>query len=313
MLSRFARAADPGPFAIGGCAHFRGEGRHNYHVVFGFITHGNEDGTLPAALRLLDELKSGLLKPGGPVTLLLGNPEAATAGVRFLEEDLNRVFTFDRPADSLERRRADEARGILDAADLFLDFHQTQTPTESAFWTFPWDPRLAAWARVAGAAPRGLTRAPGGIFSTGKCCLDEYVRARGKIGFTAEVGEKGQDPDQARRTHEAACRVLSAVDLVMSGQETLDQIAQSREAIDWYTTVDVGSASSPDVRLKPGLINWSAVGEGELLSPPEGPEIRAARQGHVLFPKYPGPGEAAPPELYRLAQRLSDPWGHYGP
>jgi len=81
MLSRFARAADPGPFAIGGCAHFRGEGRHNYHVVFGFITHGNEDGTLPAALRLLDELKSGLLKHDGTVTLLLGNPEAAPAGV----------------------------------------------------------------------------------------------------------------------------------------------------------------------------------------------------------------------------------------
>jgi succinylglutamate desuccinylase len=245
------------------------------------------------------------------VTLLLGNPEAAAADVRFLEEDLNRVFTFDRPADSLERRRAEEIRPLLDAADLFLDFHQTQTPTESAFWTFPWDPELAAWARVAGAAPRGLTRAPGGIFSAGKCCLDEYVRGREKIGFTAEVGEKGADSNQARLTYEAARRVLLAVDVVMSGEGTLGQIAESQAAIEWYRTVGVGAGSSPDVRLRPGLVNWSAVSEGEILSPPEGPLVRAASDGCILFPKYPGLGEPAPPELYRLAQMLPDPWSYY--
>ncbi|HSC86679.1 MAG TPA: succinylglutamate desuccinylase/aspartoacylase family protein, partial [Polyangiaceae bacterium] len=194
LLERFQAIARPGSLGVPYSHHAPGSGRHTQHVVLGFAIHGNEHGTLPALLRLTEELNDGSLSPGGPVTLLLGNPEAVLADERFLEEDFNRVFTFDRPAQSLERRRAEQVRPLLDRADWFLDFHQTQTPTERAFWTFPWDRRLALLARALAPASVGLTRKPGQAFSAGMCCLDEYVRNRGCVGTTVELGLRGRDP-----------------------------------------------------------------------------------------------------------------------
>ena len=306
-LDRFRSLADLGPYGDPWCHHHAGEGRHEQHTVFGFIIHGNENGTLPAALRLVEALRSGEVQTGGPVSVLLGNPAAAREDVRFLEEDFNRVFTFDRPAESLERRRAESVRAVLDAADLFLDFHQTQTPTESAFWTFPWDTRFGHWARVAAVAPVGITRAPGQVFSKGTCCLDEYVRGRGKIGITAELGMRGEDADQANAAFEACVRVLSAVDAIAAGATTLSARADAERSIRWYRTAHVVPARDAHDRLRPGVENWMPVEGGERLSAVGTPEIVAPEAGVVLFPKYPRDGDPPPPELFRIGVPVDDP------
>lgn len=275
--------------------------------MLGFLTHGNEFGTLPAAVELLQSLKEGRLNPLGPVSIVLGNVAAAEANQRFLEEDLNRVFTFDQEAESLERRRAEQLRPLFDQADFFLDFHQTQTPTESAFWTFPWEGDLGLWARVIGAAPVGLTRAAGGSFSKGRCCIDEYVRGRGRPALTAEVGEKGWDDEQAARTLDASLKLIEAYDVVMCGQHQLATLAHHQAPIAWFETRDIVPARSPEDALRPGLGNWTQVEQGELLSAPGTPEIRASAAGRVLFPKYPRPGDPLAPELFRLGVALEDP------
>jgi succinylglutamate desuccinylase len=276
-------------------------------VVLGFVTHGNEWGTLPAALQLQKDLALGSLKPAGPVTLLLGNRQAALQNVRFVEEDFNRVFTFDQPAKSLERSRAEQVRPLLDATDYFLDFHQTQTPTEAPFWTFPWTGDLGLWARAIGGAPLGLTRRANGAFSPGKSCLDEYVRERGNMGITLEVGTKGPDPEQAVRTYEAAKRFVAAVSAIARAETDLRSLAFEQPPIHWYATREVIQAVTKEHRLRPGLGNWTAVESGEVLSAPGAPEIRASEPGRILFPKYPGPNEPPPPELFRLGVPIEDP------
>jgi succinylglutamate desuccinylase len=258
-------------------------------------------------LRLQEELISGRLAHGGPVTLLLGNPEAVRADVRFLEEDFNRVFTFDRPATSLERQRAELVRPLLDQADWFLDFHQTQTPTERAFWTFPWDVRLADLARALGPAHVGLTRKPGQAFSAGLRCLDEYVRDRGRIGTTVEVGMRGQDQAQAEVTYRAARRLIALVDDIDAGRTTLADRAAEQPALSWFRTAHVVLAETPEHRLRPGLQNWSAIHAGEVLSAEGAPLIIAPVDGVALFPKYVAPGQAPPPELVRIAVAVDDP------
>lgn len=307
LLQAFLAQRDTGPFAYAYCHHHQGRGAHDFHTVIGCITHGNEHGTLPAALRLLSELASGEVAPLGPVTLLLGNPEAARADQRFLEEDFNRVFTFDRPAQSHERRRAEAVRPILDAADLFLDLHQTQTPTAKPFWTFPWDPEFGLWARAIGAAPVGLTRRAGQVFSAGTCCLDEYVRGRGKTGLTAEIGMRGQDTAQAERAYDAMRNLLATVDALRAEGASLESRASAMPPIEWYRTTHVVPAQTREHRLRPGLGNWTRVHAGETLSAPEAPMLTAPADGYVLFPKYPRPSDPPPPELYRLAERVEDP------
>lgn len=306
LLEGFLARRDRGPFSYEYCHHHAGADRHTSHTVIGCLIHGNEHGTLPAVLRFVDALQSGELVAGGPVTVLLGNPEAARAGERFLEEDFNRVFTFDRPAESHERRRAEAVRPILDAADVFLDLHQTQTPTEGPFWTLPWSASLGLWARAIAAAPVGLTRRSGQQFSTGTCCLDEYVRQRGKTGLTAELGMRGQDPVQAERAFQAMQRLVRTVDAVAEGTP-LAALAATMPKIAWYVTTHVVPAETSEHRLRPGIGNWTTVAAGERLSPDDGPEILAPASGRVLFPKYPRPTDPPPPELFRLAEPLTDP------
>jgi len=306
-LSQFESLATPGPLAIPWTSHFPGEERIKTHLVLGFITHGNEWGTLPAALRVLAELKTGHLKSAGPITFLLGNPRATRKNVRFVDEDFNRVFSFERPADNGERQRAEEVRPLLDSADIFLDFHQTQTPTESPFWTFPWDEAHAHWAQIIAAAPLGLTRPPGGVFSKGKCCLDEYVRNRGKIGLTAEVGTKGADKVQEELTYQSIVRLLSALERIEVENCSLQELAEVAPPVQWYQTAEVVAARTKDDRLRDGLGNWSSVDQGEILSAPGGPLLRASQSGKILFPKYPQPGEPLAPELFRLGTPLENP------
>ncbi len=104
LLARFESIAIPGPFDYPWCHSVDG-GQHDIHVVFGAMVHGNEFGSLPAVVRLVECLKNGDIRFGGRVTIFLGNPEAARENKRFLEADLNRVFLENR-GDRHEHHRA---------------------------------------------------------------------------------------------------------------------------------------------------------------------------------------------------------------
>jgi hypothetical protein len=139
--------------------------------------------------------------------------------------------------------------------------------------------------------------------------LDEYVRERQKIGLTLELGEKGPDPGQAERAYVACTRLIEAYDAVSRGA-SLPQLADRSAAISWYETADIYRPAGPHYRLRQGLGCFSKVAEGEVLSAPNTPDIRASAAGCVMFPKYPKPGEQAS-ELFRLATELKDPFTHY--
>ncbi len=314
-LARFCELSEqaPSPLGVEGHACFRPEASsRTEHLVISFAVHGNEWGSLPAAVALLHGLISGQLKTRGPVSLLLGNLEAIRRGVRFVEEDYNRVFVFDQPAESLERRRAEEVRPVLDQADFLFDLHQTQTPTESAFWTFPWTQELSDWATIIGAAPRAMVRAPGGAFSPGKKCLDEYVRDRGKVGITAELGEKGPDRVQAQNAYDSCVRLMRAFDAVCTKEASVFDLAAEGAVPRWFETVDVVAPPSRKTRLRPGISCFCEVARGQVLSAEGSPELLAARDGYVMFPKYPPPGQEMPPEIYRLAVEIADAKERFG-
>ena len=112
------------------------------------MVHGNEVGSLPAAVRLVETLKGQDLRFGGRVTVFIGNPEAGLEDRRFLEADLNRVF-LDGVASSHEANRAREIMPILDTADLFIDFHQTILATEQPYICSLATRRLAMGPRIA--------------------------------------------------------------------------------------------------------------------------------------------------------------------
>ena len=104
--------------------HYDG-GRYDYHVGASVMVHGNEVGPLSGLIAIIDALSHQIVNFGGRFTCFIGNVEAALEQKRFLDEDLNRVFTFHNDPQTHEQKRAQQLLPILDSLDLYIDFHQT--------------------------------------------------------------------------------------------------------------------------------------------------------------------------------------------
>jgi predicted deacylase len=111
-------------------------GRPGPHVLLNALIHGNE---LCGALALDHLFRTGVRPARGRLTLGFANVAAyarfdpARPGLsRYVDEDLNRVWSPDRldgPARSAELERARALRPLVDDADLLLDLHSMQFAT----------------------------------------------------------------------------------------------------------------------------------------------------------------------------------------
>jgi succinylglutamate desuccinylase len=260
-------------------------------------------------LKVMDELASGARTYGGKLTFFVGNPEAGLQGQRFLQSDLNRVF-MDGAPDDHEGRRGAEIRPILDAADVFVDLHQTIEPTRHAFYIFPFVPDGWLWARALASTRLWITRHPGQAFTTGAMCADEYVRARRLPGITLELSQRGFGNGGEERAYQAITDALALADAIAAGTTTLKVAAEAKEDLVFLETVHREPFTSDALALRPGLQNFDEVKAGDLLSAPGTPELRAPRDGMIVFPKYPprGPDGAykkpLPGEIYRIVAPL---------
>jgi succinylglutamate desuccinylase len=306
LLQRFRHAANPGPFAYEWAHHHDG-GQHPIHVVFGVLVHGDERGSLPAAVQLVQALTSGELKFGGKLTIFVGNPEAAREDRRFLEADLNRVF-LQRNADTHEDRRARLIMPILDAADVFLDFHQTILDTRQPFYITPWHTPGWHWARAIRSSPVWVTRDPRIPFSASSRCTDEYVAGRGKPGITVELSKKGFDDEAAKLCMRTMVDTLAHADEV-GGGSTIEDLAARQPELSFFQTTFTEPFASPEMMLRPGLVNFQPVRAGQTMQAEGSPAITIPDDGMLLFPKYPprqGTQATAPwpNDIYRLITPL---------
>jgi len=309
-LDAFLDARRPGPFGYR-WAHTHEGGVHDRAVVFQAITHGDEVGALPALIGVMRELAAGRLRFGGRAHFVLGNPEAALKGTRFVERDLNRVFVDDAP-ESLEARRAQALMPILDDCELFIDFHQTSQPARRPFYSFPWREDWAAWTRALGGDTAWTTRPAGAIFVPGMRCTDEYVRDRGAMGMTLELGQSGFTPMAARRAREEMLTAMSLLDALATDATSLEAAAAARPAPDCFAVVHVEPFGDPAMALAPGWSSFAPLREGQPLGASSAPALEAAADGEMLFPVYPertGDGRAVEPRpqtLFRIIRQVLD-------
>lgn len=310
-LARFdalVAAHGRGPFAYARTFHHDGGG-HGYHLVIGSMVHGDEVGSLPAVVAVAEALAAGTLRHAGKVTFFIGNPEAGRAGQRFLEADLNRVFV-DEPPDCHEGRRARELKPLLDAADVFIDLHQTIESTRHGFYIFPYGEEGWLWARALAATSMWVTRHPGVAFTTGAMCTDDYVRRRGRPGITIEVSQRGFGHGGEERAEAAIRRALALSDSIAAGGTTLRDAAMAEPELTFIETTHREKFDRDTLALRPGLVNFVEVKAGELLSASGTPELRAPRDGWILFPKYPprladgSYKQPLPAEIYRIVSPL---------
>ena len=295
---------------------YEGDGskeERSFHLGASVLVHGDEVGPLLGLLDVIKALQSGELSFKGRFSCFVGNPKAAYQGVRFTEEDLNRVFRApqgDVNELSYEAKRAAELTPLLDELDLYIDFHQTILPVAQPFYICPWEVDTWRWARLMGGAQVWVTRHPqrgGG----GLACADAWVAARGKPSLALELGACGVSEAARSAVWSSLSRAMSAADLLSAHHATLSTLAEEQPDLQFFETSTRVSLNNPHMALKEGLINFMPVTQGEVLSP-EGAAhpIQAPMSGALLFPKYPSRDTSGaaispyPSELFRVVTPL---------
>ena len=296
-------------------------GQCSYTIHISGIVHGNEVGSLPTLVHLIEDLESQNTYFGGQINISLGNLEAARLNRRFIDADLNRLFLRPQPKEhqsTHEGKRARELMPLLEQCDVVLDLHQTMLPSAIPFYIFPDTPQAIAIAEAIGGTTAYIDATPTNDTPTYQCA-DEFVWRQGKPALTLELGEAGFHTPADRASSTAVRNLITLFErlriqhLLISrhSEDLLSTIQGSRrESLSWYTTVHREPYASQELQLRPNLINFHPVTKGERLTVEGTPALFAAYDGRLLFPKYPKRDdqgnicETLPKEIYRIIQKV---------
>ena len=283
-------------------------GEFDFQLQINGIIHGNETGSLPALVKIIEEIETKKRHFGGRLSIILGNPEAARLDRRFVEKDLNRLF-LDQADASHEGRRARELMPIFEQADLLIDLHQTILPSNEAFYIFPNEPEALAWAQALAVTQFYVDATPSKDSQPAYQCADEFVWRRGVPAITIELGEKGIRESTTARAYLAITRALELIERLHSTPMTIADLALQAQALQHYRTSHREPYHSKEHQLRQGLINFVAVQRGDNLAAPGTPELIVPCDGMLLFPKYPRREdgmicESLPKEIYRIISKI---------
>ena len=104
--------------------------RQNTHqdaMMISAGVHGNETAPIEVLNQLVNELLSGALQPACPALLILGNPQAMVTGKRFIDANLNRLFSGAHRRDDVRQTpEAGRARQLERLCQTFAEQTQAQ-------------------------------------------------------------------------------------------------------------------------------------------------------------------------------------------
>lgn len=283
--------------------------------------HGNE----PAGVRALEQLFDLLLEEPhinpafsfrGELIGLRGNLAALSTGVRYLEQDMNRIWDPERINElrrELERpfvtsTASAEERELLELLDAIeiaieeacpteivcIDLHTTTA--DGGIFTITADdlPSLALGAELYAPVVKGLVN---GLHDTFLHYFRQY-RLGSEVSLRALAFEAGahDDPISTDRALAAVINMLRGIGCVQSADvRTLhDELLQAYSVkLPKFTELAYVHEikEEDDFRMLPGYANFSPIKEGEILAEDHRGAIRAPIDGYVLMPLYQNKGE----------------------
>ena len=269
--------------------------------------HGNERAGLAAARRALDIFSRRDGRIVGDFTALAGNLGAARLGKRYVERDMNRVWTAER-IDDVERRAA--AGMALDAEDAeqvellgairaaiarargpvhIIDLHTTSAHG----LPFVLCGDTLRQRRFVSAFPLPLVM---GLEEQVEGCLTGYWTTQGCI---TSCVEGGQHDDPGSIDNLEAVLLLGAESCGLLGTGLLAETSNAYSLLDRrrgdlprvMEVISRHAITSEDAFvMEPGYLNLARVRRGQLLARDRQGEIRAPKDGFVMLPLYQGQG-----------------------
>lgn len=276
---------------------YRGQQPGPQVLIFAGV-HGNEPSGVLAMLQVLEKLHAEKPPMRGSITGICGNLAALKEEQRYLDEDLNRMFTPERVTTLQERKPENaeeaemqtvielvEAYKELDEEVFFVDCHTTSSETE------PYISLNCGYAPSYDFA-RGIPLCSVvGVEKILKGCLSEYLNMQDFHGFTYEAGQHDAketiDCQEAMiwlALEHAACLPTTHPQME-EAEQTLANYAQRAgkllEVTDAHTI-----APAEAFEMKKGFRNLDPVRKGQHLAWADGQELHAPADGHILMPLY---------------------------
>lgn len=267
--------------------------------------HGNEPAGVEAATRVLERLAEARPQARGELIALAGNLVALSRNERFIDKDLNRIWTpenvealiarkVDGAVEDRQQRELLEILGrLLDGARgtvIFLDLH-TSSAAGPPFLTIGDTLRNRAFAlRFPLPVILGLEEQVDGA-------LLEYMNNFGAITMGVEGGH--HESGESVRHHEAVLWLtllhsgLIGEDAVPGLESRRRELAEATRSLPRIIEVRHRHSIAPGdgFRMQPGLHNFDAIRKGQLLAHDNGGPVQSPENGLVLLPLYQGQGD----------------------
>lgn len=245
--------------------------------------HGDEVGSIPALLRIIDEFKNKTLEFDGKITFALGNIEAIKINKRFVKEDMNRIF--GKGGDSVDAKRATEIAKLVTSHKIFIDLHQTISPTKCPFFVIRGSPLNLALARITQAAPLAILVDNEEMNNHSRVTGTAFAAKHDVTAFTLELSQKGYNI----KAEELAFQTIKKIITVVNKNPTSDwvRLSETNPKLSVVTIDYAHEFTDPSMRLVPGLINGEFYKKGTVLGEYRDHKILAPFDGYIFFPKYP--------------------------
>ena len=261
-----------------------------YRIVISCGIHGNETAPIEMLEQLFSEIKSGALKAHNPLLLIIGNPPAANNASRFIDENLNRLFSGKHAdSSSLEAQRAQVIEGYVaefyrqgDESRLHYDLHTAIRGSEfEKFAVYPylhdriWSKPQIAFLEQCGLQAILLSNKSAGTFSY--FTSNEF----GADSFTVELGKVRKFGQNDMSKFEAALEGLRGL---ISGQQSFNDAPTN---IQVFSVVEEVIKRSEHFKLHfpDDAKNFTAFAKGSVLASDIDYEYRTQQNGErFVFP-----------------------------
>lgn len=275
-------------------------------VMFVAGLHGNEPAGVVALQRVFRTLEERRVPIAGQVVGLAGNLEGLRQRRRFVDEDMNRVWSTERMAaldagtleDSSEAREQVELVAAIRKALRFargpvfvLDLHTASADTPP-FLVLGDTLRNREFAR---GFPLPIVL---GLEEHIPGTLMEWMTELGHLGIAVEAGSH-EDPRSVER-HEAAIWAGLALAGSFDGKDPFGIVADSREQLE-RMSADIprileifyrhALAEDDHFRMRPGFVNFDPVPKRAKLADFRHEELKSHAAGRIFLPLYQEQGE----------------------
>lgn len=269
--------------------------------------HGNEDAGIKAITTLLNELKNQCLLNAGRFVSLVGNAAALEKGERFIDTDLNRMWSPELLQNAIikptELRNSEEKELVTlfhtiqhftadyPGNSIILDLHTTSA-SGGSFSIIPGNSRSKALATE--------LRVPviGNVEKVLKTTVMSFYNGQGIAGMAFEAGQHS-DPGSVKIMSAAIWVALGYLGLL--NQEGCRKLNTSKQILEDASDDDMPPQveflhrhpvkSEDNFIMLPGFHNFVPIEKGQLLAHDRNGPIHAPIAGLMLMPLYQKQGE----------------------